>query len=142
MNSNWAFLICSSEVFLLAVYFPTVWSICISCASFLSVLNLLKSAIGKLSPRIQRYRPPCPPVCVRLLLLSGFLQLFRVLDGIIRLVCLLFPQLRNDCCLRVIVRILYEDLVDFTGVSMSLAGIVRWFARLLFESPDCCFRDS
>ena len=50
INSNSAFFIVSSVIFLFPDNFPTIWFIWIQCASFPSVLNLLRSTIGKLSP--------------------------------------------------------------------------------------------
>ena len=52
INSNSAFLILSSVIFLFAVRFPTMWLICMYLASLLSVLYLDRFTIGKLSPRI------------------------------------------------------------------------------------------
>ena len=51
MNSNCAFFTFSSVVSLFVVRFPTKWLIWMFFASFPSVLYLLKSTIGQLSPR-------------------------------------------------------------------------------------------
>ena len=51
MNSNSAFFMFSSVAFLFVFKFPTMWLIWMYFASFPSVLYLLESTIGKLSPR-------------------------------------------------------------------------------------------